>query len=103
MVVASAVCTNTTINHGYRYPINKSVLAERAGLPQSYYVCTYKLHKLHNNRREITYNNNGGVYGEGWSFTVSADRLDVLELYNNQPSRQPQMNYTTIYHRDIPR
>ena len=33
---------------------------------------------IHNNRREITYNNNGGVYGEGWSFTVSADRLDVL-------------------------
>ena len=33
---------------------------------------------IHNNCREITYNNNGGVYGEGWSFTVSADRLDVL-------------------------
>ena len=33
---------------------------------------------IHNNRREITYNNNGGVYGEGWSFTVSADRVGVL-------------------------
>ena len=81
VVGASAVCTDTTINHGYRYPIKKSILAERAGLRQSYYVCTYKLHKLHNNRREITYNNNGGVYGEGWSFTVSADRLDVFEVY----------------------
>ena len=37
---------------------------------------------IHNNRREITYNNNGGVYGEGWSFTVSADRLDVLGYIN---------------------
>ena len=25
------------------------------------------------------------------------------ELYNNQPSRQPQMKYTAINHRDIPR
>ena len=96
-----SMLTNTTINHGYRCPINKSLLQKELELPQSYYVVhRYKLHKhTQQSSGDNIYNNNGRGCNiihnnqKGESYSVenvhhiwqSVFSMRTNTEYNNQP------------------